>query len=176
MEYRLLVNHEEKKLTLSSSPDLKKTAFLEGISHQYELKSIGAQEYLLELDGRLIPFYLACEDAKTHLFIQGETFIIEDQAAARIIRRGSSDDLARMVTPPMPATVIRVLVSEGEQVERSQALMVLSAMKMETTLVAPYHGRVIKINAAPGAQVMPGEILVEIEPDEEDQHGAGTNL
>jgi biotin carboxyl carrier protein len=43
-------------------------------------------------------------------------------------------------------------------------------MKMETTLTAPYHGLVKKIHVAVGAQVMPGEILLEIEPVEEEQH------
>lgn len=171
MEYRLLVNQAEQTLTTTPAPaGENKRALLGGQEYQFQVESVSAQEFLLRLDGRLIPFYLARDDAKTHLFIQGETFLVEDQAAARSKRRESPADLARSVTPPMPATVIRIMVTEGERVNRGQALMVLSAMKMETTLVAPYCGRVTKVNAAQSAQVMPGEILVEIEP-EEAQHG-----
>lgn len=177
MEYRLLVNQIEKTLTVTSSPDLQqKIAFLDGARHQFQIGSIGAHEFLLDLDGRLVPFYLARDDSKTHIFIQGETFAVEDQAAGRIKRKEHPDDLARLVTPPMPATVIRILVVEGERVNRGQALMVLSAMKMETTLVAPYRGLTTRVNAAQGAQVMPGDILVEIEQDEEVQNGVGANL
>jgi pyruvate carboxylase len=70
----------------------------------------------------------------------------------------------------MPSAVIRILAAEGDLVNRGQSLIVLSAMKMETTLTAPYHGLVKKIHVAVGAQVMPGEILLEIEPVEEEQH------
>ena len=71
----------------------------------------------------------------------------------------------------MPAVVIRILAAEGDPVDKGQSLMVLSAMKMEATLTAPYRGVVKKIHAAVGAQVMPGEILMEIEPVEEENHG-----
>ena len=63
----------------------------------------------------------------------------------------------------MPAVVIRLLVALGDAVKKGQPLIVLSAMKMEATLYAPYAGTVKKINAAAGEQVMPGLILVEIE-------------
>jgi biotin carboxyl carrier protein len=38
---------------------------------------------------------------------------------------------------------------------------------METTLQAPFKGKVLKINVAEGEKVMPGQILVDIEKEEE---------
>jgi biotin carboxyl carrier protein len=49
------------------------------------------------------------------------------------------------------------------EVVKGEALVVVSAMKMEMTLVAPYSGTVRAVNTQVGAQVSPGEILVEIE-------------
>ena len=69
------------------------------------------------------------------------------------------------MTPPMPSVVVRILVSEGAVVKRGQGLVVVTAMKMETTLVAPYDGKVKKINAAINRKVAPGDILVEIEEE-----------
>ena len=63
-----------------------------------------------------------------------------------------------------PASVVRVLVEVGREVVKGQGLVVVSAMKMEMTLVAPYSGTVKAVNTLVGAQVSPGEILVEIEP------------
>jgi biotin carboxyl carrier protein len=71
----------------------------------------------------------------------------------------------------MPAVVIRLLVAEGDAVKKKQPLIVLSAMKMETTLSAPYDGTVKKVNATAGEQVMPGLILVEIEKAGEEEDG-----
>jgi biotin carboxyl carrier protein len=77
-------------------------------------------------------------------------------------RSGKGRDLPREVTPPMPAAVVRVLVTPGDRVEKGQPLVVVSAMKMETTLVAPRDGVVLNVNAAEGDKVSPGQNLVDI--------------
>jgi biotin carboxyl carrier protein len=60
--------------------------------------------------------------------------------------------------------VVALLVVVGEEVRKGQALVVISAMKMESRLVAPHAGRVRAIRASVGASVKPGDVLVEIEP------------
>jgi acetyl-CoA/propionyl-CoA/long-chain acyl-CoA carboxylase, biotin carboxylase, biotin carboxyl carrier protein len=67
------------------------------------------------------------------------------------------------VVAPMPGTVIRVLVAEGEQVLQRQPLVVLEAMKMETPLVSPYEGVVRRVHVGEGDQVAGGTLLVELE-------------
>ena len=67
------------------------------------------------------------------------------------------------VTAPMPGTVIRVLVAEGDSVQPRQPLVVLEAMKMETPLVSPYEGVVLRLHVAEGDQVAGGALLVELE-------------
>ena len=174
MEFSLLVNGEQKSLTIAPLPSGEgRLARLDGLEYHLRWTRVNDHELLLEADGRLIPAYLATQGDETQIFIDGELFVVEDLGAAdrRPRRRGGPDDQSRQVTPPMPAAVIRILVAEGETVKRGQALIVLSAMKMETTLTAPYRGTVKKINAAEGAQVMPGEILLEIEPAGEGQDG-----
>jgi biotin carboxyl carrier protein len=74
----------------------------------------------------------------------------------------------REVTPPTPAAVVRVLVEEGQKVVKGQGLVVVSAMKMEITLSAPYSGIVRAVNTNVGDQVKPGDILVEIEAHAEE--------
>ena len=67
----------------------------------------------------------------------------------------------------MPSTVVAVLVVEGDKVAPGDRVVVVSAMKMETTLTAPYGGTVTAVHVVVGDKVMPGKILVEIEKDEE---------
>jgi biotin carboxyl carrier protein len=71
------------------------------------------------------------------------------------------------VTPPMPAVVVRIFSEPGQHVERGDALVVVAAMKMETTLVAPRDGVVSCVNVAEGDKVSPGQVLVEVVPEEE---------
>jgi acetyl/propionyl-CoA carboxylase alpha subunit len=67
------------------------------------------------------------------------------------------------VTAPMPGTVIRVLVAEGDEVQPRQPLVVLEAMKMETPLVSPYEGVVRRLHVTEGDQVAGGALLVELD-------------
>ena len=64
---------------------------------------------------------------------------------------------------PMPGTVIRVAVAEGDRVEARQPLVVLEAMKMETPVVSPYGAVVRAIHVAEGDRVASGMVLVELE-------------
>jgi len=67
------------------------------------------------------------------------------------------------LTAPMPGTVIRVAVAEGDRVDAHQPLIVLEAMKMETPIVAPYEAVVRTIHVAEGDRVAGGTVLVELE-------------
>jgi len=67
------------------------------------------------------------------------------------------------LTAPMPGTVIRVAVAEGQPVEARQPLLVLEAMKMETPVVAPYEAVVRAVHVAEGDRVSGGQLLVELE-------------
>ena len=87
-----------------------------------------------------------------------------DKAEQRKARRRGPGQDSNLVTPPTPATVIRLMAEVGQEVEKGQPLVVVSAMKMETTLAAPYEGVVKAINTEAGARVSPGDILVEITP------------
>ncbi len=68
-----------------------------------------------------------------------------------------------IVTAPMPGTVLRVLVAEGDSVKARQPLVVLEAMKMETPLTSPYDAVVRAVHIAEGDRVAGGATLVELE-------------
>jgi acetyl/propionyl-CoA carboxylase alpha subunit len=67
------------------------------------------------------------------------------------------------VIAPMPGTVIRLLVREGESVQARQPLVVLEAMKMETPLTSPYDATVRAVHVTEGDRVAGGAVLVELE-------------
>jgi propionyl-CoA carboxylase alpha chain len=63
---------------------------------------------------------------------------------------------------PMPGTVVRVEVAEGDEVAEGQTLVILEAMKMEHTLRAPHAGTVTEVRCAPGNQVDADAVLVVV--------------
>src|SRR5690606_25244793 len=62
----------------------------------------------------------------------------------------------------MPGMVINVAVSVGSRVKAGQKLLVLEAMKMETTINAPVAGTIGSIAATAGTQVEAGDLLLTI--------------
>jgi acetyl-CoA/propionyl-CoA carboxylase biotin carboxyl carrier protein len=67
------------------------------------------------------------------------------------------------ITAPMQGTILLVSVEPGQEVEGGQPLMVLEAMKMETTITAPSAGRLVEVRVAPGQSVGAGEVLAVVD-------------
>jgi len=62
----------------------------------------------------------------------------------------------------MPGTVIKIVVENGSKVKKGDHLMVTEAMKMETTIQAPFDGTIRRINVAPSEAIQTGDLLIEI--------------
>jgi len=65
------------------------------------------------------------------------------------------------LSAPMPGNIIRVLVQAGDKVISGQPLLVMEAMKMEHTIVAPANGIVEEVLFQPGDLVQNDAKLVE---------------
>ena len=66
----------------------------------------------------------------------------------------------------IPGTVETVLVKEGDEVKVNQPLMIVEAMKMETTFVSKVDGKVDKLYVAPGDRVNTEDLLISFILDE----------
>ncbi len=82
--------------------------------------------------------------------------------------RTSGDEDDGSVLAPMHGNILAVAVTEGQRVEKGDALLILEAMKMEHKLVASLGGTVTNLTAREGQQVALNKLLLEIMPS----HGA----
>jgi len=91
-------------------------------------------------------------------------------AFPRISRYPASESAASAETAssPMPGKVLRILASEGSEVEAGDPLVVLEAMKMEQTIRAHAAGVVEAVLVTPGQVVAPGETLIRIRAREKE--------
>ncbi|HLJ35363.1 MAG TPA: acetyl-CoA carboxylase biotin carboxylase subunit [Ktedonobacteraceae bacterium] len=76
---------------------------------------------------------------------------------------GSTASAQKALTAPMAGTIIKVQAHEGDMVAQRQVLVILSAMKMEHTIIAPYEGKVRRIYYQEGDVVKGGATIVEME-------------
>lgn len=66
------------------------------------------------------------------------------------------------ITSPLPGSVIKVLVSEGQAVKKGDTLLTLESMKMENAIMAECDGTISKIAVTAGQNVMQDDLLVVI--------------
>ena len=66
------------------------------------------------------------------------------------------------IKAPMPGMVLRVLVSDGQPINKGDAILVLEAMKMENILKSPSDGIVKKIHVAKGDKVEKNQVMVNL--------------
>jgi 3-methylcrotonyl-CoA carboxylase alpha subunit len=137
--------------------------------------------WLLRIGGRSIAAYgerrpdgafaVTIEGVRTHLVVLDhgpETVVFLDGESWRLgeidplAARQGEDPAGGRLTAPMPGRVTRLLTEAGHTVRHGQPLMVIEAMKMEHTIIAPADGTVERVRFAVGDMVEEGAELITL--------------
>ena len=70
--------------------------------------------------------------------------------------------VAEQIRAEMVANVLSVLVSDGEQVDAGQPVVIMESMKMEIPVLAEVGGTVSTVFVAEGDVVQEGDVMVEL--------------
>ena len=164
----------EENIFIAAACGDKGIAFLKGdrpmgIRYREEEKPAakgGAAAYTATVDGKNVTVEVSADGKEYTAKVNGKSFkvaVAEGAAAPAAKAAASAGGAAADLTAPMPGTVIKVLVAEGDEVAEGQTVVVMEAMKMETEIKAEKAGRVAQIVAAQGAVVAAGDVLAKIE-------------
>ena len=96
----------------------------------------------------------------------GQAEYVGEPDAAAAAPEGDLPPGARAVASPVPGSVWKLLVAEGEAVEAGQPLLVVESMKMEFQVLAPSGGRVWRLLCREGGSVGAGQDVVVLEKTE----------
>ena len=146
---------------------------------QYKV-DIGKKHYLVNVNrissnclslivqNQSFQIYIAENEGMLYISVLGEEYCIDSldenedhEIPQKSISAGKEKELK--ITAPMPGSLIKVDVKEGDIVKKGQCLAIIEAMKMETGLHATFDGKVTRIYAARDQQVDAGDILIELE-------------
>lgn len=87
--------------------------------------------------------------------------VVEDENVPQQNKTTASND--GTVRSPLPGTILKISVKEGDIVRAGDPVAVLEAMKMENTIEAEQNGTVTKIHVSQGDSVMEGSEILSIE-------------
>lgn len=111
--------------------------------------------------------YTVADDKHFYVFIDGEQYIFSmvTEEVTEISTLENGDEAYEEIKPPMPGSVVKILVEEGQEVSEGFPIIIVEAMKMEITLYSSISGKVKKVNVKVGEQVDSDKVLVEIQND-----------
>jgi oxaloacetate decarboxylase alpha subunit len=66
------------------------------------------------------------------------------------------------VNAPLAGTVVKVLVQPGQAVVEGESIIILEAMKMETSISAPNAGTIVAVKVQSGDSCAVGDLLVTL--------------
>jgi len=67
------------------------------------------------------------------------------------------------IKAPIPGLILEIAVTEGQEVQENDTLLILEAMKMENTFHSPRAGIIKSIAVTKGQAVDKGQLLIEFE-------------
>jgi biotin carboxyl carrier protein len=124
---------------------------MDGATVEVAVDRVGAHERRLELRG---------ETHRTLTSLQGADLLVEVDGVPHRISR----DDGGLVRNLAPAIVVSIPVAPGDEVEAGDVVAVVESMKMETSLTAPFRGRVRQVLASPNVHVAAQAPLLRLEP------------
>ena len=72
-------------------------------------------------------------------------------------------DESKVCRSPMMGVVVRLNAQDGQDVKVDDSLLVLEAMKMETTITSPVAGKIKRVRVGAGQSVQANQVLVDFE-------------
>jgi acetyl-CoA/propionyl-CoA carboxylase biotin carboxyl carrier protein len=158
-EARHSTNWVEERLDLTSlgSDVAGKPQTTSAGSGADELEPRVLREVTAEVDGRRYEVKLWVPDLAA---MSAETGRAGNRPAK--LRAAMAGTGSGMVTVLMQGTIVKVLVSPGDEVEAGQSVCVLEAMKMENTITVEKSGTVQEVRVSAGDSVGPGDVVAVI--------------
>jgi biotin carboxyl carrier protein len=128
-------------------------------------------EFSIIKDFRSVNARLLEEDLtgkKVKLEVEGESFDIEikdelDQMLEKMGFSTVSNKHIKEIKAPMPGMVLEVTVTNGQQVNEGDKLLILGAMKMENSILIHTNATIKRVAVSAGQAVEKGQVLVELE-------------
>src|SRR5579859_1484518 len=121
---------------------------------------------LLRQGATQVQVYIQSDEDKTEAIFHGHLYNLRKRQPPDVdssSRGSNTTHTQKALTAPMSGTIVKVQAHDGDVVEQRQVLVILSAMKMEHTITAPYAGKVRHVYYQEGAVVKGGATLIEME-------------
>lgn len=128
-----------------------------------KLVSAHGQQLVLDMNQQMVKGTVVRDGEQFHVFYQAQHTVLHYNDV--LAHAGEAEADGGRLTAPMPGKIVAVMVTQGKEVKKGEALVIMEAMKMEHTISAPHDGVVDEILYALGEQVTEGAALISFKQD-----------
>lgn len=161
-------NNENYQITFEQNGE-QLTAEIDGRRYELEASQPEANVYLLKHNGKIYEFFVSPANNSNEPF-QVSTGnhllgikILDPKRLRGKGAAGNETDGAAEIKTAMPGKLVRILVEQGDEVQKGDGILVVEAMKMQNEMKSPKDGVVKEIRFEEGATVNAGDVLAVIE-------------
>jgi len=164
VEFEFLVDNTLHKISLEKKGNIFVVSEGER-NFEADIRYISPNAVSILIDGRSYQVYFAREKEKRYFYLEGQKFVVQEplesgQSFEKDEEKSREDEF--VVKAPMPGKVIKINVSEKEEVRKNQTLAIVEAMKMENEIKSSIEGYVKKIFVSAGDLVDSEKPLMEL--------------
>jgi biotin carboxyl carrier protein len=140
-------------------------ATVNGRAYTLETKEIRRGVYWFSWNGLSIEAVVTRTDQGHMVSILGHHIPVEFVDSRKALRRAAHvhHEGVVEVRAPMSGKIVRILVSEGAEVEVHQGIVVMEAMKMQNEIRAPKRGKIVKLEIQEGSAINSADLIALIE-------------
>lgn len=150
-------NYEEKENLFAK---------INGENYHYKFSKIDDNHYQALNSESKLDIFIAEDKSNIYIGFNAKSFkfekIDEERSFNFIEEKNQNQDI---IKSPMPGNIVKIIVNEGDLVDEGSPIIIVEAMKMETTLYSSISGIVKKIYVQEKSQVDSDNPLVLIEKE-----------
>ena len=141
---------------------------VDGITYTVDFQAVGEQPVVsLLVDGKSYEAYVYPNEAVLQVLMHGTLYPaqVEDEREKRLrlaLGTGIAERGEFHLKAPMPGMVIAIPMSEGQQIEKGDVLVILESMKMQNELRAPRSGTISRVRVKVGDSVEQRQTLLSV--------------
>ncbi|MCU4157732.1 acetyl-CoA carboxylase biotin carboxyl carrier protein subunit [Carboxylicivirga sp. A043] len=136
--------------------------------YDLDLVKVESDAYSILLNGQSVNMEMIQGEDLNHYKVNTinnyyEIEVIDAATRYRNASKSSLDSGSNVISTPMPGKIVKIPVKVGDQVEKGQTVIIVSAMKMESEYKSAVDGEVKCVHVAEGDAVEGNQPLIEIE-------------
>lgn len=166
MEFEFLLNDVLQQISLEKKEGFY--VFSDGEkTYEADIQQISPHQISVLIDDVSFQIYTAKDKDSRYFLVDGQQFVVKEPTEqVEDFRKGEerTSEGTLLVKAPMPGKVIKICVSEKDEVRKNQTLAIVEAMKMENEIKASVDGTIKKIHVSAGDLVDSEMPLIELEP------------